>query len=155
MNRCALALAFSLCAAAWSAPPALAQVTLPAGFEPVPRVFPQTARRGTLVVVAPPEITLDGRPARLSPGVRIRDPKNRLVLSGTLIGQEVLVNYVRDPLGLVHEVWIITEAEARLRRPGAETTNVTAESDQNTGPRDDGRTPFNQLPRFGQPQAPR
>jgi hypothetical protein len=152
MKRCAYVLALALSAASLSAPSVQAQATLPAGFEPVPRVFPQAARRGTLVVVAPPEILMDGKPERLSPGARIRDPKNRLILSGTLAGQEVLVNYVRDALGLVHEVWIITEAEARQRRPGTETSNFSAESDQNATPRDDGRTPFNQLPRFGQPQ---
>ena len=75
-----------------------------------------TAKRGVLVVTAPPEILLDGKAARLSPGSRIRGPNNLLVLSGSIVGQALQVSYVLDPLGLVHEVWILTEAELRLRK---------------------------------------
>lgn len=85
------------------------------------RNFPDSALRAKMVVVQPPEITLNGEPARLSPGSRIRSQNNTLVLSGTLVGKEVLVNYVRDSLGLVHEVWMLNPAEAAEKRAGAVT----------------------------------
>ena len=71
----------------------------------------QAAIGGTLIVTAPPEVLLDDKAARLSPGARIRGRNNLIVLSGTLVGQALPVRYVRDPLGLIHEVWILTEAE--------------------------------------------
>ena len=77
--------------------------------EATPRSFPEKALRGTLVVLQPPEITMDGRPARLSPGSRIRGANNMLVLSGALVNQTLTVNYTVDTVGLVHDVWILTE----------------------------------------------
>jgi hypothetical protein len=62
-------------------------------------------------VVAPPVIQMDGQPARLSPGSRIRDTRNMLVLSGSLAGQTVPVVYRRESSGLVHEVWLLTADE--------------------------------------------
>lgn len=84
-----------------------------------PRPFPAQALRGTLVVVQPPVIQLDGQPARLSPGSRIRSANNMLVLSGSLVNQELTVNYTLEPGGMVHDVWILTEAEAAEKRPTA------------------------------------
>ena len=63
---------------------------------------------------------MDGAPARLSPGSRIREANNMFVLSAALVDREKLtVNYTLEPSGLVHDVWILTEAEARLKRPRA------------------------------------
>lgn len=84
-----------------------------------PRTFPTAALRGTLVVTQPPVITMDGKPAQLSPGARIKGANNLQVLSGALIGQEVLVNYTVEPHGMVHDVWILTEAEAAEKRKRA------------------------------------
>src|SRR3990167_3401206 len=86
------------------ATPALAQT------DEVPSVrnFPRAALRGLLVVRAPPEISLNGKADRLSPGARIRNVNNNYVLSGALLGQELLVNYTRDSAGLVYEVWVLT-----------------------------------------------
>jgi hypothetical protein len=92
--------------------PAWAQSS--AAADPAVRPFPAQALRGTLVVTHPPEILIDGKPERLSPGARIRGANNMLVMSGALVGKTAVVNFVREPLGLVHEVWILTEAEARL-----------------------------------------
>ncbi|MDO8904181.1 hypothetical protein [Hydrogenophaga sp.] len=122
MNRCLAALstpsslarmlaaALALSAAPWSG----------AQTQPV-RNFPDSALRAKMVVVQPPEIKLNGEPARLSPGSRIRGQNNTIILSGTLVGQEVLVNYVRDSLGLVHDVWVLNPAEAAEKRAGAAT----------------------------------
>jgi hypothetical protein len=116
MNRCLLALprrhllaSLLLLAGAGMA---LAQ-SLP------PRQFPAQALRGTMVVVQPPAITMDGAPARLSPGSRIRGTNSMFVLSAALVNQEVTVNYTLEPNGLVHDVWVLTEAEAALKRPSA------------------------------------
>lgn len=84
------------------------------------RSFPAAALRGTLVVVQPPVISLNGKPARLSPGARIRSQTNMLVMSGALVNQELTVNYLLEPNGMVHEAWILTPAEAAEKRPFAQ-----------------------------------
>lgn len=83
------------------------------------RPIPASAQTAILQVQQPPLILLNGQPERLSPGARIRDKNNMLVLSGTLVGKNLLVNYVREPLGLIHEVWILTDAEAQQPAPSA------------------------------------
>ena len=82
-----------------------------------PRNFPESALRGKLVVTLPPHVTLDGKADRLSPGARIHDAGNLLVMSGGLVNQVLVVNYVRDGHGLIHEVWILTPEEAAIKRP--------------------------------------
>ena len=81
------------------------------------RTFPLNAMRGALVVVQPPNVVMNGVADRLSPGARIRGTNNMLVMSSTLIGQPMLVNYVRDQGGLLQEIWILTSAEAALQLP--------------------------------------
>ena len=73
------------------------------------RQFPDQARRGVLRVTAPPDI---------SPGARIRSTDRRIVLPQQLVGQELQVNYRRESLGLVHEVWLLTPAEQAEHRAG-------------------------------------
>jgi hypothetical protein len=85
----------------------------------VVRNFPETALRGVMEVGQPPWITMDGEKAQLSPGARIRSTGNTIVMSAGLVGQKLAVNYVLAPGGLVHDVWILTEAEAALKRPTA------------------------------------
>ncbi|WP_255435087.1 hypothetical protein [Rhodoferax sp. BLA1] len=94
------------------------------------RDFPPKALRGLLEVTAPPNILLDRKPRRLSPGARIKDTKNLIVMSASLVGKELLVNYVADPQGLIHEVWILTPTEVQQKRAGLETlTNIRFGSD--------------------------
>jgi hypothetical protein len=115
------------------------------------RQFPPAAKRGTLLVTAPPEVVLNGAAARLSPGARIKDVNNGLLMSGALVGQTVLVNYVRDGQGQISEVWLLGAEEARAERSGLEVvTNFIFGSDANTAKTDDGKTPFNQLPKYPQ-----
>jgi hypothetical protein len=87
--------------------------TLPAQAQ---RVFQANALRGELVVTQPPETLLNGKPARLSPGARIRNPSNMIQLSGSLLGQKLAVNYTLDPAGELRDVWILSEAE-RAKKP--------------------------------------
>lgn len=115
------------------------------------RNFPQGTLRGRFMVVNSPEILLDGQPERLSPGARIRSAERMLVMPAAITGQNLLVNYTRDAAGLVHEVWILTPDEARAKRASADKPffnfwPFVADS----GPRDDGKTPFDQLPKYGQ-----
>ena len=80
------------------------------------RQFPAAALRGTLQITTPPDILINGQPARLSPGARIKGTSNTLVMSASLAGQVLVVNYLRDGQGLVHEVWLLSEAEAQEKR---------------------------------------
>lgn len=115
------------------------------------RNFPKAALRGELTVTAPPAIELDGRADRLSPGARIHDAQNMLAMSGALVGQALTVNYLRDAAGLVSEVWILSPEEARERRAAARSArNFVFGSETDSTPRDDGKTPFNQLPVYPQ-----
>ncbi len=102
MYRCALA---GLLAATLAAP-AAAQVQ---------RNFPATALRGTLLIGEPPEIALNGKPARLAPGARIRGQDNMVQMSGALSGAKLLVHYTVDTYGLVKDVWILRPEEAAVR----------------------------------------
>jgi hypothetical protein len=77
----------------------------------IQRDAPKDVVLGKIVVTAPPEITLDGKPDRLSPGARIRDLNNMLVLSGSVVGKTLPVVYRRDAAGLVHEAWILSDDE--------------------------------------------
>jgi hypothetical protein len=123
----------------------------PASAQDAVRQFPAAARRATLEVTTPPNLLLNGLPERLSPGARIKDPNNLLVLSGNLVGQRLIVNYLRNPQGLVHEVWILNPTEAQQQRAGMEpTTNIVFGSDVYKPKTDDGKTPFNQLPKYPQ-----
>jgi hypothetical protein len=81
------------------------------------RPFPPKAERGLMQITQPPEMLLNGKPDWLSPGARIHGPDNMLRMSGTLMGQKAVVNFVREPAGQVHEVWILTEAEAAQKLP--------------------------------------
>lgn len=115
------------------------------------RQFPPAAKRGMLVVTAPPEVLINGIAARLSPGARIKGTNNMLVMSGALVGSSVLVNYVRDGQGMIHEVWILNELEALEKRAGmGPLTNFIFGSDALKPKTDDGKTPFDQLPSYPQ-----
>ena len=83
----------------------------------ITRPFPPTAVRGILTVTQPPEVLMDGKADRLSPGARIRGTNNMLVMSGALVGQAMRVNYTREPNGYIHDVWVLTDAEASLPPP--------------------------------------
>ncbi len=148
MNRCLRSLLSPLALAIPAFFPAAALVVAPhAAAQTLQRTFPAKALRGTLVVQAPPVVLLDGNADRLSPGARIHDARDMLAMSGALAGQTLLVNYLRDGAGLIHEVWVLTADEAAEKRSGAKTGFSFGSSADNVK-RDDGKTPFNQLPVF-------
>ena len=102
MLRCVLALVAALVLAS----PATAQSQ---------RAFPQNALRGAIVFGTAPEIAMNGQPARLAPGSRIRDGNNMLVVPSAVHGGKFRVHYTIDTMGLVKDVWILTADEAAKR----------------------------------------
>ena len=91
------------------------------------QTIPGHAKLGIMQVTLPPEVLIDGKVDRLSPGARIRAENNMMVMSGALSGQSLLVAYVREPQGLLHEVWILNAAEraAVLQKQQAGTPVTT------------------------------
>jgi len=81
------------------------------------RPFPPQTQRAVMQITQTPELLLNGVSERLSPGARIHGRDNLLVMSGTLTGQQVLVHYVRESSGQIHEVWMLTDAEAAQALP--------------------------------------
>jgi hypothetical protein len=156
MNRCLFAM-LTLCVSCSLLAQDQMSAPLPVNEQPVQtgvpglRKFPDKALRGRMKVVQAPEILIDGKPERLSPGSRIRDPQQRLVMSASITNQELTVNFVRNPLGEVHEVWILTELEAKQKiKTNTPATNFSFASDGESKKQDDGKTPFDQLPSFEQ-----
>lgn len=100
----------------------------------VQRNFPDKALRGSMVVVQPPLVAMDDRPTRFSPGARIHNTNNTLVRPATLVNKEITVNYTTDQRGQIHQVWILTEAEAKEKRPGYGTQRNFSFESQQTAP---------------------
>jgi hypothetical protein len=93
---------------------ALACLAAPAAAQ-VQRAFPQNALRGAIVIGVGPDIQINGQPARLAPGARIRDQNNMTVVPSVLTGGRYLVNYSVDTSGLVKDVWILRPEEAAMQ----------------------------------------
>jgi hypothetical protein len=92
-----------------------ASFLLPAAAQ-VQRSFPATALRGELQFGTPPEVLLNGRPARLAPGARIRGDNNMLQMSGALVNVKAIVHYtVERQSGLLLDIWLLTPDEARVK----------------------------------------
>ena len=147
MNRCQTAPRTHPCLPAkWLAAPLLTLLSLLSLAQDSVREFPKGALRGTLVITAAPAIVLDGHADRLSPGARIHDAQNMLVLSGAIAGQSFAVNYIREAAGMVHEVWILTPPEAALKRPRAPSdSGYNSGSNPANSPTN---VPFDQLPKY-------
>jgi hypothetical protein len=77
----------------------------------VPRLFPPTALRGELTGTAPPDVLLNGKPARLAPGARIRNEDNRFEVMGHLAGRKLLVHYTTEGGGQLLDIWILRPSE--------------------------------------------
>jgi hypothetical protein len=99
MFRCVLPVAVAIAA------------TLPAAAQ-VQREFPPSALRGEIAFVSPPDVILNGAPARLAPGARIRGENNLLVTPGSLAGHKRVVHYtVEATTGLLMDVWLLRADE--------------------------------------------
>lgn len=91
---------------------ALATCALSLRAQALQRRFPRQALRGDLVFGAWPAVLLNGQPARLAPGSRVRDEANRVALPGALAGGRFLVHYTADSMGLLQDVWVLRPDEA-------------------------------------------
>jgi hypothetical protein len=100
-NLLSLAAALTLCAAG----PAQAQLV---------RKFPSNALRGVIIFTQPPNVLLNGDPARLAPGVRIHGSDNMSKLPGSQTDTDkVTVNYtIEGTSGAIKEIWILRPDEA-------------------------------------------
>lgn len=88
-------------------------IAAPVAAQPVQgRHFPATALRGQLQFLTPPMVQVNGELARLAPGARIRGVDNLLILSGGLVGRSAIADYTVDPLGQLHDVWLLSADEA-------------------------------------------
>ena len=106
-----------LTACAWL--PAQAQTTAPvnAATAAGTRNFPPDAQRGKLVIGSMPMVTLNNKAMRTTPGFRLFSAEGRLLMAHTLIDQPLLVNYVIEPsTQWLHTAWVLTPAEAALKR---------------------------------------
>ncbi|MDO9402872.1 MAG: hypothetical protein Q7T87_02450 [Polaromonas sp.] len=147
---CRLALSASLLGMlAATGTAAHAQTTLEAA--PPVRNLPKNAKRADLVVLDMTRITLDGKPARLSPGSRIRGPENQLLLTNVVLNQKLDVKYLRESGGLINQVWVLNSTEAKEDRHDSLFDKVkalfteNAEDTVETYP----QIPYNQLPQYG------
>ncbi len=84
------------------------------------RQFPRNALRGVLEFGQPPEVLLNGSPYRLSPGARIRNANNMVVLSGTMSGFKVSVHYTLDSSDQLKDIWVLRDEEL-ARKPWPKT----------------------------------
>jgi hypothetical protein len=89
------------------------------------RNFPANALRGEVAFAQPPEVLLNGQPARLAPGARIRGADNMLLMSGALAGQRAVVNFTLDTQGLILDLWLL-RPEERSKLPWPTTPQQAA-----------------------------
>lgn len=75
------------------------------------RVFPAHALRGELLITQFPDALMNGKPARLAPGARIKGDTNLWMPPASLTGQKVVVHYTVETSGLIMDVWILNPAE--------------------------------------------
>jgi hypothetical protein len=90
-------------------------LALPAAAQ-LQRNFTDKALRGEVIFGTPPQVTLNGKPARLAPGARIRDENNLMQMSGALAGRKLVVNYTTELEGMLLDVWILSRSEME-RKP--------------------------------------
>lgn len=96
-------------------------IATPVCSQELAREFPLTALRGVVAFSGPPAVVLNGTPAQLAPGARLRGTDNLLVLPTTLTGSSHTVHYtLEDTTGMIKELWILREAE-RKNKPWPKT----------------------------------
>ena len=105
---------------------ALAALSLAAVAQPqVARGFPQNALRGELLLQSPNDVLVNGVPARLAPGLRIRGQDNLMIVSGAILGQKFVGHYTVDSYGLLNQIWVLRPDEI-ANQPWPRTAAETA-----------------------------
>ncbi len=80
------------------------------------RTFPEQAKRGELKAYAYPEMKIGVKTYRLSPGSRIINEQNMIIMPATLQLQSAPVMYMLDMGGELAKVWLLTAEEAKRIR---------------------------------------
>lgn len=75
------------------------------------RQFSPQTLRGEFLMVQTPDVLLNGKPARLSPGARVRGDSNLLQQPASLAGQKLTVHYTQASDGLILDVWLLNPVE--------------------------------------------
>ena len=96
------------------------------------RHFPRNALRGVIEFGEPPVVLLDGSPCRLSPGARIRNTGNMMVLSGTMSGTKLAVHYTLDNAGQLKDIWVLRDEELAAK-PWPQTPQQAAQWEFDAG----------------------
>ncbi|ELX10647.1 hypothetical protein Jab_2c27450 [Janthinobacterium sp. HH01] len=81
------------------------------------RPFPAHALRGKMTPGYFPDISIDGKPRRLSPAARIFNQDNMIEMPAALRGSDIVVNYTVDMNGNIDRIWILTPEEAAQKLP--------------------------------------
>ena len=77
------------------------------------------AKRADITFNRTPDILVDGKTARMAPGVRIYDRNNMMAMSGVLDGTTKAKYLVEETTGLVIGIWILTDDEIATPDPEA------------------------------------
>ena len=96
------------------------------------RQFPRNALRGVIEFGEPPDVLLNGSPYRLSPGARIRNTGNMMVLSGTMSGTKTTVHYTLDSAGQLRDIWVLRDEEI-AQKPWPKTPQQAAQWEFDAG----------------------
>lgn len=131
---------------------ALALLLLSSFSEAGVRNFPKNAERGELRVVQGMVVTLNGQREQMAPGVLIKSTANTSVVPMALVGRTHVINFTRNGQGQVNQVWLLTLSEAKLPAPKKSESKglFSALFTPAAPPKDDGNTPYDQLPRYGE-----
>lgn len=81
----------------------------------VVRTLPADSLRGNMSAAAIGAVEIDGKMLPLSPAAQIRNEANMIVVP-TTIQQTVAVRYIKDEMGNVLRIWILTPAELAASR---------------------------------------
>lgn len=115
----------------------------------LPRHFPDTADKGHMRFVDPPEVVLDGVRVRISPGARIKDERNMMLHMSQLKGHKAEVMYVRDAMQQIGDIWILNEFEKSQLSPKQKRDHqLRMDGYDPSKHKFDPMLPYNQQPRY-------
>ncbi|MDO4769798.1 MAG: hypothetical protein Q4A11_05460 [Brachymonas sp.] len=115
----------------------------------LPRHFPDTADKGHMRFVDPPEVVLDGVRVRISPGARIKDDRNMMLHMSQLKGQAAQVMYVRDAMQQIGDIWILSDYEKSQLSPKQKRDHLLRMDGYDPSKHKfDPMLPYNQQPRY-------
>lgn len=83
------------------------------------RAFPPHALRGKMTPGYAPDISIDGKPRKLSPSARIFNRDNMIEMPAALRGSDIIVNYTVDGNGIIDKIWILSASEAAQKFPSS------------------------------------